>query len=119
LILNLLSPDNFEKKIKELREIMFPEQKTKSECFDDEVEYAESTHLLTDDNLNEEILQFVVTNIFKKAQDEKLFCILNGQLCQRLIELELQLRDYKNKINNLKFSKFRGNLLNECQECFR
>lgn len=78
LILNLLSPDNFEKKINELREIVFPGLRTKTECFEEEVEYSEDTHLLTDDNLDEDILQIVVTGIFKKAQDEKLFCILNG-----------------------------------------
>lgn len=89
LILNLLSPDNFEKKIRELRDIMFPENKTRAECFDEEIEFAKDKHLLTDENLDEEVLQFVVQNIFKKAQDEKLFCILNGQLCQRIIELEL------------------------------
>lgn len=89
LILNLLSPDNFEKKIRELRDIMFPENKTRAECFEEDIEFAKDKHLLTDENLDEEVLQFVVHNIFKKAQDEKLFCILNGQLCQRIIELEL------------------------------
>lgn len=98
----------------QLREIMFPEFKTKNDCFDEDIEFNEETHLLNDENLNEDILQFVVKTIFKKAQDEKLFIILNGQLCQRLIEMELSLRDLKNNIKNLKFSKFRSKLLNEC-----
>lgn len=29
------------------------------------------------------------------------------------------MRDYKNKISNLKHSRFRVNLLKECQECFK
>lgn len=98
---------------------MFPEFKTKNDCFDENIEFNEEIHLLTDDNLNEHILGFVVKNIFKKAQDEKLFIILNGQLCQRLIEMELSLRELKNNIKNLKFSKFRAKLLNECQDCFK
>lgn len=89
LILNLLSPDNFEKKIRELRDMVFPENKTRAECFEEDIEFDKDKHLLTDENLDEDVLQFVVQNIFKKAQDEKLFCILNGQLCQRIIELEL------------------------------
>ena len=78
LILNQLSPDNFDKKMGQLREILFPVFKTKDECFTAEEEYNEEIHLLTDENLNDEILEFVVKNIFKKAQDEKLFIILNG-----------------------------------------
>lgn len=97
---------------------MFPNLRTKTDCFNEDIEYNAEEHKLTEKNLDEEILQFVVQNIFKKAQDEKLFCILNGQLCERLIDLELQLRDYQNKISNLKHSKFRANLLKECQECF-
>lgn len=89
MILNLLSPDNFEKKLGELREYMFPNLRTKTDCFNEDIEYNAEEHKLTEKNLDEEILQFVVSNIFKKAQDEKLFCILNGQLCERLIDLEL------------------------------
>lgn len=90
--MNILSPDNFEKKINELRALIFPDFFTETEVFEKEEDYDESIHKLTDESLNAELLQFVVKNIFKKAQDEKLFCILNGQLCQRLIELELHLR---------------------------
>ena len=114
MILNQLSPDNFEKKIGQLREILFPEFRTKTDCFDEDIEYDEAIHLLNDENLDEDIMQFVVKNVFKKAQDEKLFIILNGQLCQRLIEMELSLRDLKNNIKNLKMSKFRSHLLSEC-----
>lgn len=119
LILNLLSADNFEKKLNQLREILFPNFKTRDECFNEDIEYNKEEHQLQDEKLSEETLEFVVTNIFKKAQDEKLFCILNGQLCERLVQLELQLRDYKVLIKNMKFSKFRQNLLKECQDCFR
>lgn len=93
---------------------MFPEFRTKTECFDEDIEHDLEVHLLTDENLDDDLMQFVVKNIFKKAQDEKLFIILNGQLCQRLIEMELSLRDLKNNIKNLKSSKFRSNLLSEC-----
>ena len=74
---------------RELRDMVFPENKTRAECFEEDIEFDKDKHLLTDENLDEDVLQFVVQNIFKKAQDEKLFCILNGQLCQRIIELEL------------------------------
>ena len=54
LILNQISPDNFQKKIGELREIMFPEMKTKNECFEEGVEYDDFK--LSDETLNEETL---------------------------------------------------------------
>jgi len=54
LILNQISPDNFNKKLAELREIMFPEMKTKNECFEAGVEYDEFK--LSDETLNEETL---------------------------------------------------------------
>lgn len=76
--LNLLSPDNFDKKLNELRELLFPDFKTRNECFENEENYDEETHQLTDEKLNEDTLQIAVKNIFRKAQDEKLFCVLNG-----------------------------------------
>ena len=97
---------------------MFPEFKKRSECDEEDIEYDPELHQLTDEKLNEETLQTAVKNIFRKAQDEKLFCVLNGELCQKIILMELHLRDKPYKINNLKLSKFRMNLLKECQECF-
>ena len=57
---------------------MFPDFKTQAECVEEGISYDSSIHLLTDESLNEDILKFVVKTIFKKAQDEKLFCMLNG-----------------------------------------
>jgi hypothetical protein len=97
---------------------LFPEFKKRNECFEEDLEYNPDEHQMTDEKLNDEVLMVAVKNVFRKAQDEKLFCVLNGQLCEKLIELELHLKDKPYKINNLKHSKFRMNLLKECQECF-
>jgi hypothetical protein len=40
MIINIISPDNFNKKLKELRIFLFGEQfKTENECFNDEISF--------------------------------------------------------------------------------
>lgn len=43
---------------------------------------------------NEESLKAIVENIFKKAQNEKEYCSFYGDLCERIIRLELNLRGF-------------------------
>lgn len=63
LIVNVITPDNFEKKFEELRGYMFGELKTQNE-----EGYDKDLHpTLTDENLSEENLQMVVETIFRKA----------------------------------------------------
>lgn len=50
LAINIISPDNFEKKFNELRVYMFKDFKTQDECFDEEIEYSEETHKLKSDD---------------------------------------------------------------------
>ena len=40
----MLSADNFDKKLNELREIMFPEFKKRSECDEEDIEYDPELH---------------------------------------------------------------------------
>jgi hypothetical protein len=97
---------------------LFPNFKTRNECFEGGVEYDEAECKLTDENLNAEILDNIVKNIFRKAQEEKLFCIFYGQVCEELIHLELRLRDLEQKLATLKHSKFRKSLFEVCKDCF-
>src|SRR6478672_2999680 len=60
----------------------------------------------------------VVSTIFKKAQNEKEYCNFYGDLCQRIIELELALRGKKKTVGNMKYSEFRKALLNFCKGSF-
>jgi len=39
LILNVIAPDNVDKKFKELRDYLFPGLKTRNECFEEEIDY--------------------------------------------------------------------------------
>ena len=50
---------------------MFPNFKTRDEVFDEGLDYDESEHKLTDQNLNLGTLDTIVKNIFRKAQEEK------------------------------------------------
>jgi len=118
LILNIISPENAVKKMKELRQFLFPDYKTKDETFEEEIEYNEEEHKLTDENLDATTLEHIVKNLFKKAQEEKLFCIFYGQMCEELIHLELSLRGMEQSRANLKHSKFRKNLFEVCKDCF-
>jgi len=59
-----------------------------------------------------------VQNIFRKAQDEKQFIIVYGELCEKLIKLELDLKGEKKSKSNMSKSVFRKNLIEACQSCF-
>ena len=53
--------------MKELRSYLFPELMTETEAFQEDVEFDKSKHMLTDENLDNDILDLIVKNIFRKA----------------------------------------------------
>jgi hypothetical protein len=60
-----------------------------------------------------------VHNIFRKAQLEKEYTIFYGELCEKTIKLELNLRNLEeSKIANLKVSLFRKTLFEVCKQNF-
>ena len=68
--------------------------------------------------MNEENMRVVVETIFRKAQNEKEYCLFYGELCERIIRLELSLRGLQAKIKTIKESNFRKALLNNCKNSF-
>jgi len=86
--MNVIAPDNFDKKFGQLRDHLYKGLKTRDECFTEEIEYDADTHKLQD-NIDEEILDIIVNRIFAKAQSEKEYCIFYGQLVENLIKLEV------------------------------
>ena len=121
LNLNVIAPDNFEKKFNELRGYMFGGFKSSEECEDEGLDYNEDEHKLHEENLNNHILEVVVENIFenifRKASIEKEY-VFYGQLCERLIKLELRLRGLNFKRTDLKNSAFRKTMISVCRDCF-
>ena len=117
LNLNVMTKDNFKKKFGELREYLYPGLLSKQECEQEDKEWDESM-LLNDENINHEILQLIVENIFRKAQLEKEYTIFYGELCEEMITLELRLRNEAAKISNMRNSQFRKILFNVCKSCF-
>jgi len=49
LILNVISPDNFDKKFGELRSLLFAGLKSRKECQDENIEYDPEAHLLNEE----------------------------------------------------------------------
>jgi hypothetical protein len=86
LIVNVITPDNFDKKFEELRVFMFGDHK-----LPEEEGYNESVDTLTEDKVSNENLQIIVETVFRKAQNEREYCIFYGDLCERIIKLELNL----------------------------
>jgi hypothetical protein len=82
---NVITPDNFDKKFSELREYLFGSTKLPDESgYDPEVDkWVAENYIL---NMIE-----VVERIFKKAQTEKEYCIFYGELSEKIIRLELQI----------------------------
>jgi len=114
----VIAPDNVDKKFNELRNYLFPGLKTREECFEQEIDYNQDSHKLQEDVINTDILDIIVKNIFKKAIREKTFCIFYGDLCERMMKLELNLMDLGVKIGNMKHSIFRKQLLKACKDTF-
>ena len=63
-------------------------------------------------------MKAVVENIFRKAQNEKQYCIFYGELCENLIRTELNIKGESLKVSNLKQSDLRSLLLNYCRTSF-
>lgn len=62
LILNIIAPDNFEKKFGELRGFLFRGLKTEEECETEGIDYNEDEHKLRDgtDQIDEQVLDVIV-----------------------------------------------------------
>mmetsp|Transcript_28329 Transcript_28329/g.27271 ORF Transcript_28329/g.27271 Transcript_28329/m.27271 type:complete len:101 (+) Transcript_28329:336-638(+) len=60
----------------------------------------------------------IVELVFKKAQNEKEYCVFYGDFCERMIRLELSLKRIKNTMKNLKHSEFRDILIQYCKTSF-
>ena len=60
----------------------------------------------------------IVELVFKKAQNEKEYCVFYGDFCERMIRLELSLKCIKNTMKNLKYSQFRDILIQYCKKSF-
>lgn len=92
--------------------------KTKEECAAEGIPYDEDEMILTDEKIRSDILETIVQNIFRKAQVEKEYCIFYGELCEKMIKLELSLRQQDLKISFMKNSAFRKMLFEVCKSCF-
>jgi len=73
---------------------------------------------LSDESIRGDVLETIVQNIFRKAQVEKEYCIFYGDLCEKMIKLELSLRCKKQTISTMKISMFRKTLFEVCKQCF-
>jgi hypothetical protein len=62
----VIVPDNFDKKIKELRALIFRDKK-----LPEEPGYNEAHDTITDDSISNDCLQITVESILRKAQNEK------------------------------------------------
>ena len=60
----------------------------------------------------------VVETIFRKAQNEKQYCDFYGDLCEKIIRLELGLRGLSTIKKNIRNSLFRKLLLQNCRNSF-
>ena len=73
--------------------------------------------LLTDENIDQEKLELVVKNIFRKVQSKNENITFYGKICDEMITLELRLRNEPAKISNIN-SMFRKILFDYCKFYF-
>ena len=50
--------------------------------------YDKEIDIMAENGMNDENLKIVVSQIFKKAQNEKEYCVFYGDLCEKIIRLE-------------------------------
>ena len=81
------APDNYDKMFEKLRGYMFGSLKQP-----DEEGYDRQRDIMAENGMNDENLKIVASQIFKKAQNEKEYCVFYGDLCEKIIRLELQLK---------------------------
>jgi hypothetical protein len=114
LIINVITPDTLEKKFLELRGFMFGDMK-----LPDEEGYNPETDKHSEGSLNEDNLNVIVETIFRKAQNEKEYCTFYGDLCEKIIRLEINfLGQQKVTVGSIKLSQFRKSLLYFCRSSF-
>jgi len=111
LALNQITPDNLDRKISELREMLIGTRKLLTEEGFRQ-EDAEGF------SINEEILSIVVQTIFRKAQVEHTYSKFYSKLCSTIVKIDLESQGKKAIPNNLKFCAFRKKLLDYCREVY-
>ena len=107
LNLNQITPDNLGKKFSELRVLLIGDRKINGdEGFTVDPEF----------EIEEEKLKIVVATIFRKAQNEHIYCKFYSDLCRSIISLELGVKGEKR--SQLSMSTFRKMLLEDCKNKF-
>ena len=104
LALNQITPDNLDRKISELREMLIGTRK-----------------LLTEEGFrqeDEDILSIVVQTIFRKAQVEHTYSKFYSKLCSTIVKIDLESQGKKAVPINLKYCAFRKKLLDYCREVY-
>ena len=111
LKLNQITPDNFDRKVSELREMLIGDRKLLNEEGFDAAE-AEGFQI------SEEILQIVVQTIFRKAQVEHTYSKFYSRLCSTIVKIDLESQGRQARPNTLKFCNFRKKLLDYCRSVY-
>mmetsp|Transcript_9328 Transcript_9328/g.7101 ORF Transcript_9328/g.7101 Transcript_9328/m.7101 type:complete len:80 (+) Transcript_9328:1354-1593(+) len=79
-----MAPDNVDKKFALLREQIFGDLK-----FEEEKGYDPEIHKPLTEIENLDTMKLIVEMLFKKAQNEKEYCVFYGDFCERMIRIEL------------------------------
>ena len=111
LKLNQITPDNFDRKVGELREMLIGDRKLLNE---EGFDHAEAEGF----QISEEILQIVVQTIFRKAQVEHTYSKFYSKLCSTIVKIDLESQGKQARQNNLKFCNFRKKLLDYCRSVY-
>lgn len=111
LKLNQITPDNLDRKISELREMLIGDRKllTEEGFTQEEADGFQ---------INDEILSIVVQTIFRKAQVEHTYSKFYSKLCSTIVKIDLESQGKKAVPGNLKHCLFRKKLLDYCRSVY-
>ena len=111
LKLNQITPDNLDRKISELREMLIGDRKLLTE---EGFTQSEADGF----QINDEILSIVVQTIFRKAQVEHTYSKFYSKLCSTIVKIDLESQGKKAVPANLKHCLFRKKLLDYCRSVY-
>ena len=111
LCLNLIAPNNVDKKLRELRGMLIGDAAVMGEA-------GYNAEEMADFKIAEAKLDIVVQQIFRKAQTEHTYSNFYCKICEQIIRIELAAKNCKALTGLLKNSEFRARLLARCKTCF-
>jgi len=122
ILLNQITQENYITMKEKLKRLIFGDRKT----FEEQAAKLIGTEkeelkqkLIASGGIQKEIEDIVVSTIFRKAVQEKIYCGFYATLCSDIVRMELEMKGLEPVQKNFKECGFRSSLLQNCSNQFQ